>query len=119
MSIKVDGTNGVVLTPKITGNASALSYGRTSKSVAGGANVSLLAADYQNRVIELTGAITANIEVIFPLTDGAEWVVYNGTSGAFTVTVIGATGTGVVVAQGKRAIVYCDGTNIQRATADV
>lgn len=31
----------------------------------------------------------------------------------------GATGTGVTIANGKRAIVYADGSNVVRATADV
>ena len=48
-----------------------------------------------------------------------QWTVFNGTTGGFGLQFIGASGTGVTVGAGKRAIVYADGTNIVRATADV
>jgi hypothetical protein len=91
---------------------------RISKSVAGAVDVTLNANEYQAEILELTGAITANINVFVPLTS-RQWTVFNNTTGAFTVTVIGATGTGIVVGQGMRAILYADGTNVVRATADV
>ncbi|MDQ3833619.1 MAG: hypothetical protein M3315_08285 [Actinomycetota bacterium] len=93
--------------------------GRLSRSVAGNTDVTLNQSEYENRIQEYTGALTGNINVIVPLTDGAEWLIYNNTSGAFTLTVKGATGTGIAVGQGKRALLYCDGTNVVRATADV
>lgn len=91
--------------------------GRLSLSVAGGANVTLTRAQAANDILEFTGALTANIQVIVPLAVD-EWIVLNNTSGAFTLTVIGATGTGIAIAQGKRAIVYSDGTNLNRVTPD-
>jgi hypothetical protein len=45
--------------------------------------------------------------------------VFANTTGGHGVQVIGATGTGVTIADGKRAIVYADGTNVVRVTADV
>jgi hypothetical protein len=45
--------------------------------------------------------------------------VFANVTGGFGVQVIGATGTGITVADGKRAIVYADGTNVVRVTADV
>jgi hypothetical protein len=48
-----------------------------------------------------------------------QWTVFNGTTGGFGVQFIGATGTGITVAAGKRAIVYSDGTNVVRVTADI
>ena len=92
--------------------------GRLPKSVAGGANVTLTAAVARCNILEFTGAIAANIQVIVPLA-AQQWTVFNNTSGAFTLTVVGATGTGSTVGQGKRAIVYSDGTNVVRASADV
>jgi hypothetical protein len=97
----------------------AAQWGRVSKSVAGAVDVVLTQNEYENRILELTGAITASINVIVPLSDGRDWVVFNNSTGAFTVTIKGATGTGIVVGTGKRAIVYTDGTNVVRATADV
>lgn len=91
---------------------------RVTVSVAGSANVTLTQIQAQAEILELTGAITANIQVIVPLQPQPR-IVFNNTTGAFTVTVIGATGSGIVIASGKRAIVYSDGTNVVRATADV
>lgn len=91
--------------------------GRLSLSVAGGANVTLTQPQASNNILEFTGALTANINVFVPLA-AQQWTVFNNTTGAFTLTVIGATGTGIVIAQTKRAIVYADGTNVVRVTAD-
>jgi hypothetical protein len=67
----------------------------------------------------LTGAITANVTLVLPLASGANWIVENNTTGAFTVTVIGASGTGVAVATGSPAQVFTDGTNFYATTANV
>lgn len=102
-----------------SGSPGALTLGRLAKSVAGGTDVTLTQTEYANGSLEFTGAITANINVIFPLTVGAQWTIYNNTTGAFTLTCKGATGTGIVIASTKRAIVESDGTNFVRITADV
>lgn len=88
------------------------------KSVAGGVDRNLSTDESYAPIVELSGILTANINVIFAsLTK--QWIVFNSTTGAFTLTVKGATGTGITIGQGKRAIVYFDGTNVVRATADV
>lgn len=68
--------------------------------------------------MELTGALTALRDVIVPLVPRT-WTVFANTTGGFGVRIIGATGTGITVADGKRAIVECDGINVVRVTADV
>lgn len=92
--------------------------GRLSKSVAGGSNVTLTAAEACNEILELTGALTANINVIVP-TVVWQWTVLNNTTGSFTLTVKTAAGTGVTVKQGRRAILYGDGTNVLGALSNV
>lgn len=82
------------------------------------ANQTLTAAEARNQIIETTGALTALRDILVPL-GAQQWTVFANVSGGFGVRVIGATGTGVTVADGKRAIVYADGTNIVRVTADV
>jgi hypothetical protein len=91
--------------------------GRLSLSVAGAANVTLTQAQVLNQILEFTGALTASISVIVPLAV-KEYRIFNNTTGAFTLTIIGATGTGTAIAQTKRAIIYSDGTNVVRLTAD-
>lgn len=85
--------------------------GRLSKSVAGSSDVTLTATEARNAILELTGAITANINLIVPAKNKL-FAVYNATTGAFTVTVKTPSGTGVVVPQGQRLWVYCDSTNV-------
>lgn len=69
------------------------------------------------QIIQATGALTALRSIIVPL-DEKQWTIYANVTGGFGVKVIGSTGTGVTVADGKRAIVYADGTNIVRVTPD-
>lgn len=100
-----------------------LQLGFLSKSVAGGANVTLTEAEASVGFLRLTGVITGNIQVKLPTTGnflaaGNLWVVNNATTGAFTLTFIGQSGTGIVVASGKTAEIFSDGTNLVRATLD-
>jgi hypothetical protein len=63
-----------------------------------------------------TGALTANRNVIVP--NSWQAVVFCNNSGAFATTFKTAAGSGVVVAQGKRAILLADGSNVVRVTPD-
>ena len=80
------------------------------------ADVTLSADQARCGYLTISGTLTGNRNVIVP----ADWqgVVYCNNSGAFTTTVKTSGGTGVVVAQGKRAILFADGTNVVRITAD-
>jgi hypothetical protein len=91
--------------------------GLTAINVAGGVNVSLSAVQAGSGILNFTGALTANIAVILPNTSG-KWIVENNTTGAFTLTVKTAAGTGVAVTQGKNQCVFGDGTNIYLASND-
>ena len=92
--------------------------GRVAKSVAGGANVTLTAAEAGNAILDLTGVITANIAVIVPVAPTRAWLIKNATTGAFTVTIKTPAGTGVVVKQGTNRSVFTDGTNVYAALTD-
>lgn len=91
----------------------ALLFDRISQSVAGSGTIDLSdsSAEYDAWELELTGVLTGNKTATLPLTDDRLWLIYNNTSGSFTLTVKGATGTGVIVPQGKKLLVYTDGTN--------
>lgn len=77
------------------------------------ADVTLSDADARNAIIELTGTLTGNRNLIVPARTKI-YAVYNGTSGAYTVTVKTSGGSGVTVPQGTREFIYCDGTNVVR-----
>ncbi|MEH7988258.1 hypothetical protein V3394_18305 [Pseudomonas aeruginosa] len=91
--------------------------GYLSKATTGG-TVTLTDAEASNPVIAVSGALTSASVVVLPVTTKRLWAIYNATSGAFTVTVKTAAGTGVTIAQGQRNLVYTDGTNIYDAFND-
>jgi len=92
--------------------------GRLQKSVAGNQNVTLTAAECRNRKLQFNGVITGNLAVIVP-TKERGWMVFNNTTGAFTLTVKTAAGTGIVIGTGKHAQIACDTVNVIREQADV
>jgi hypothetical protein len=115
----------------VTGAASVTSYTDnrgwvTPSYLPGNSSVAVTAADVDLTApanankgrcsyLTTTGALTANRNVIVP--NSWQAVVFCNNSGAFTTTFKTAAGTGIVVAQGKRAILLADGTNV-RVTPD-
>lgn len=108
--VYADGTNVVLM------EATDLIKGRFTRAMAD-ANYTLTDADAQNNILECTGALGALRDLIVPLT-AQQWTVFANVTGGFGVRVIGASGTGITIADAKRAIVYSDGTNVVRVTAD-
>lgn len=91
--------------------------GLLSINVAGNANVALTSVQAGYGILVFTGALTGNIAVIVPSVTKS-MVVENLTSGAFTLTVKTAAGTGVAVTQGKTQELICDGTNVLLSSSD-
>ena len=111
----------------VTGTSTVTSYtdhrlavpdvtGRLAKAMSD-ANTTLSFAEIRNQILEFTGTLTAARNIVLPLKP-RQWTVFNNTTGGFGLQFIGASGTGITVAAGKRAIVYADGTNVVRVTAD-
>ena len=99
----------------------AFTAGYLSKSVAGSTNVTLTTSattdptvESANKVLDLNGTLTGNITVFVPQKEN-NYLVYNNTSGCFTLDVAATGGTGVQIDQGKYEWVYCDGTNVAKA----
>lgn len=90
--------------------------GYLSKSVAGSSNVTLTATNFvsdesRQRILEFTGVLTGNIDVIVPAQE--KWyIIFNNTSGAFTLTLKPSGGTGVAVTQGNKGVFYTDGSTM-------
>ena len=82
------------------------------------ADVTLTDAEASNPIIKVSGTLTANVNLILPVTAKRIYAVWNATSGAFTLTVKTPAGAGVTVAQGKRNLVYTDGSTVQDAFND-
>ena len=105
--------------------------GYQSVNVAGSANVTLTSNNstsntddsstddqVHNAILEFSGALTGNIHVF---TDAVEtkYTVFNNTSGAYTVTLAPTGGTGSVIKQGTKTLVYTDGTTMYDITQDL
>ncbi len=88
--------------------------GRVTKSVAGGADVTLTGPEARNDIIELTGAITADINIILPAIK-RNWLIKNLTTGTFDLTLKVAGQTGFRINQGACELVYGNGTDIVSA----
>jgi hypothetical protein len=86
-------------------------------NVAGTGTYTLAGTTELDRIsYRLTGVLTGNRIIVVPNTVQQYWID-NQTSGAFTLTVKTAAGTGIEVPQGAAQILYSDGTNVVAATA--
>lgn len=83
---------------------------RLSKAITT-ADVTLVAAEIFAEHIVTTGALTNNRALIVPAVVN-EYTVQNTCTGAFTMTVRTPSGSGIVVPQGRRVRLLCDGTNV-------
>jgi len=98
------------------------SQGYVNKSITGGAQTTALlindgsttSSDARNLIIELSGIITGNQIVTVPDSVEKSYIVYNNTSGAFTVEFKTVSGTGFTFGTTEKtiAILYSNGTNI-------
>ena len=93
--------------------------GYASKSVAGSSDVTLTnsnatADESRQKVLEFTGTLSGDINVLVPTVE-SNYIVFNNTAGSQTLTVAttGNTGSGVAVKQGSHALVYSNGTFVK------
>lgn len=75
------------------------------------ANVTLTSLQAARSLIIITGTLTANLQLIFP-TYIKQWQIVNNCTGAFTITMKTASGSGISVATSIAQCLYGDGTNI-------
>lgn len=66
--------------------------------------------------VKASGTLTGDRSVICPAATKF-YLVYNGCSGAYDLTFKTSGGTGVVIPQGTRMLVWCDGTNVVKVAA--
>jgi hypothetical protein len=91
------------------GQQAVFAFDFTSIAISGGTYT--LAGSELNRIAyRFTGTLISDATVIVPPTVQQYWID-NATTGAYTLTLKTASGTGVAVTQGARGIYYCDGTN--------
>jgi hypothetical protein len=78
-------------------------------------STSTVPQEWQYRVIKLTGALTANRNIVVP-TNKKEYTLVNATSGGYSITLKTSGGTGIAVSSGVTSILRCDGTNVVAVT---
>jgi len=95
-------------------------------AISGRGSVAMADADYtlttangsadeaRNMVVRMTGALTANRNVICP-TAAKLYLFENATTGGFALTLKTAAGSGISVANGTSAFLRCDATNVVNA----
>lgn len=81
-------------------------------------DATLSSTQYQNLIINVTGAMSASVTYTIPSGVGGQWIVRNATTdnvgGPWSVTIASAGGgSSVVVIRGRNVTVWSDGTNIR------
>lgn len=78
------------------------------------------APEAQVLFLDISGALGSNAIIQIPVTGrNGIYVVKNGTTGAFSVTVRKVSGSGVTITQTKTVILYYNGTDFAKATAEI
>jgi len=113
--IASDGTNFIYMAT--AGSDTTSNFGYVAIAVAGTGTYTLSAAEYAKSAIKFTGLLTGNRVIVVPDAVRDYWIS-NATTGAFTLTVKTAAGSGVAVTQAKAATLYSDGTNVVSADTD-
>ena len=97
------------------GQSATFAFDYVSISLTGQPSPYTLTGTNLNRIAyQFSGVLTANMQIIVPNTIQQYWV-RNTTTGAYSLTVKTAAGTGIAVVQNGAAILYCDGTNVVEA----
>lgn len=117
LELMADGENSNTWGQKTNANLSLVENAISKRQALtlGGVDVTLTDTQYADNqarslCLALSGTVSANINVIVP-SRSKMYLIDNATSGAFTVTVKTAAGSGVVCTQGKITLIYVDGTN--------
>lgn len=118
MSLELIGSTSTLQCNGIQGDTTLVNIGQNPLSMTADANVTLGNFSGLNLLVTSTLSLTATRNVVLPLVAGCIVFVENLTSGSQSLQFIGATGTGITVATGKRAMLGCDGTNWNRFGPD-
>lgn len=91
--------------------------GTTTISTTGGTttltNVDYVDDQAKKAVIDVSGVLVSNATIVIPNTSRL-YRVFNRTSGAFTLTLKTASGSGILVTQSTVVEIYCNGSDVVR-----
>jgi hypothetical protein len=119
------GTWGTEINNSITNMVDQAIAGRAVVSMSSDANYTLTALNGTSdearcAVLRITSGVslTAQRNVVVPLVPKL-WIIENATTGSQAIQVIAASGTGVVIPNGRTYWVRCDGTNVVVCYGDI
>jgi hypothetical protein len=72
--------------------------------------VPLTIAQYQPPNIEFNGTLSGNLVYQLPTGVGGIWTIFNAATGAFTLSIVPAGGSGIAIPQGQRSLIVSNGT---------
>ena len=76
-------------------------------------DVTLTASQAQHMRIALSGALTGNRTLFLPSGTSGSWIITNGTTGSYTISVQNVAGSNSIdIAQGYSSLVYSDGSTV-------
>ena len=104
------------LTAEVTARNNAV-QGATTIAVAAGTTTPSAATFAAYGIISFTGTLTAAAIVIVPNT--GRWTLLNNTTGAYTLQVTTAAGSGIYISQGQSMDVLANGTNVTQTVSDL
>lgn len=97
------------------GQSATFAFDYTVINIPGTGTYTLLGSELNRVAYRFTGTLTGNRIVVVPATVQQYWVD-NQTTGAYTLTIApSGGGSGFVIGQNERAILYCDGTDVLNA----
>ena len=102
IDISVAGTNNITYDGNVT---LSVSNGSSSSSFASTATTTSATAISQYYILNLSGARTAARDVVAPALSKS-YLITNGTTGGYAITIKKTAGTGVAIAAGETALVY-------------
>ena len=103
---------GTLIEQAITGVQSISIAGLTTYSLSA---LNGISDESRNAVLIFTGALSANCVITAPSVNKT-YIIYNNTTGGYSVTIKTATGTAVSVVNGASAFVYCNATDFYVAS---
>lgn len=89
-------------------------FTQLTKDISAGGTITLSDSESSNKLFKFIGSPAGTVNVVVPNVV-AVYYVYNALSTAQTLNLKTAAGAAAAIAQGQRAIVFCDGTDVLAA----
>jgi len=89
-------------------------FGGTTSLNATGGSATLADTDYRSLILQISGAISADVTYTIPIGVGGQWLIYDGTTtsgDSYVYIASGGGGTTAVCQRNGYILVGCDGTN--------